>query len=575
MPNINNIPTTQYVGPKIVPHLWNPVVWDATTQYDALAVVQYNGDGYVSRFIPPVGTLPTDDEYWVKWSDFNAQLAQLQFTVDGFDGRIEEVGDIIPASEFTATDTVKDAIDAVDAKIDTSVANLGNIIPASAYSSTNTVKAAIDSKVDITTYNSKVAELRELINSETAIRKANCLNVLDYGAKGDGITNDLAAFRACFADAQTGDTVFIPIGMGQEYLIKGTITLNTPFITICSENHPNLSWQSSGIVFAPDDPSVTTILFNIKASGITFENIMARTTYTTPQPSGTTTFASSANIGIADTDVVFNNCWIWRFSVGIRHCDRGLYVNSCNIVDCTMGIRITTANVTNQAQNQMRGIRIQDSRFHNVGYAIYVAGAAQPVGMIVSNNLLDYRGYTDNMSNCFICAEVDTLFRSLSVTDNVILNPTQHVMRFGGNLTNCNISNNTVSGQLNNHQYNSIYVAQLVNSSICNNVFGGSASSEIQIEQCQHSVISNNTITNSSTTGCGIRISSTLTASTIIGNAIQLATYNSDRYAITYYGTSAITNTVIASNISAQQAAVFMNKNNATVTNCKIEYTLA
>ena len=89
MPNINNIPTTQYVGPKIVPHIWNPVVWSATTQYDALAVVQYNGDGYVSRYIPPVGTPPTDDEYWVKWADFNAQLANLQQTVDTFDSRID------------------------------------------------------------------------------------------------------------------------------------------------------------------------------------------------------------------------------------------------------------------------------------------------------------------------------------------------------------------------------------------------------------------------------------------------------------------------------------------------------
>lgn len=97
MPDIQNIPTTQYIGPRIIPHLWDPILWDASTQYDALAVVQYEGAGYVARYVPPQGTPPTDTEYWVKWADFNAQLAGLQQTVDTLTNNVADNAEAIEA----------------------------------------------------------------------------------------------------------------------------------------------------------------------------------------------------------------------------------------------------------------------------------------------------------------------------------------------------------------------------------------------------------------------------------------------------------------------------------------------
>lgn len=38
--------------------------WDATTQYDLLNLVSYNGSSYVAHTKPPVGTLPTNAAYW-------------------------------------------------------------------------------------------------------------------------------------------------------------------------------------------------------------------------------------------------------------------------------------------------------------------------------------------------------------------------------------------------------------------------------------------------------------------------------------------------------------------------------
>ena len=131
MPDIQNIPTTQYIGPRIIPHLWDPILWNAATQYDALAVVQYEGAYYVARYVPPLGTPPTNTTYWVKWADFNAQMAQLQQTVETFDNRITANANAV-ASETQARqnadqaleDSLSDDIQAIGTQVETTATEL-------------------------------------------------------------------------------------------------------------------------------------------------------------------------------------------------------------------------------------------------------------------------------------------------------------------------------------------------------------------------------------------------------------------------------------------------------------------
>lgn len=187
MPDIQNIPTTQYIGPRIIPHLWDPIIWDAETQYDALAVVQYNGVPYIARYVPPQGTLPTNTEYWVRWADFNAQMAQLQQTVESFDNRItanatdiDTLEAIVPRSAFSATNTVQKAINAevtarqqavsaettarqqaVSAEAtarESADSAIRALLPASSFSSSNTVASQLASvRSDLTALQKSVA----------------------------------------------------------------------------------------------------------------------------------------------------------------------------------------------------------------------------------------------------------------------------------------------------------------------------------------------------------------------------------------------------------------------------------
>lgn len=85
------MPTKQYIGAKYAPTFADPITWSATGRYDALTIVEYATDTnqpnmldtYVSKKAPPIGTVPTNTEYWIKIYDFNAQIAGIRDIAGG------------------------------------------------------------------------------------------------------------------------------------------------------------------------------------------------------------------------------------------------------------------------------------------------------------------------------------------------------------------------------------------------------------------------------------------------------------------------------------------------------------
>jgi len=71
-----------------------------------------------------------------------------------------------------------------------------------------------------------------------AVARAATRNVRSYGAKGDGVTNDTAAFAAALLAAANGGTVFVPIGV---YLVDPLA------ITASADNVGSPTWQGGGI----------------------------------------------------------------------------------------------------------------------------------------------------------------------------------------------------------------------------------------------------------------------------------------------------------------------------------------
>lgn len=127
----NVVGARQYIGPRLVPIFGrkdeSSIDWDGgLAPYEPLTVVLYQGNSYTSRQYVPTGVQITNDEYWAQTGNYNAQVEQYRQTVLLFDGRItdnanaiteldtsvDELQEILPASDFTAESTVKGYIDA-------------------------------------------------------------------------------------------------------------------------------------------------------------------------------------------------------------------------------------------------------------------------------------------------------------------------------------------------------------------------------------------------------------------------------------------------------------------------------
>src|SRR4051812_46815693 len=74
------------------------------------------------------------------------------------------------------------------------------------------------------------SELSQKANSVTYSQVALKVNVKDYGAKGDGVTDDVLAFQAAenFVSSKGGGTVYVPAGVyivSQPFYHRNFVTL--------------------------------------------------------------------------------------------------------------------------------------------------------------------------------------------------------------------------------------------------------------------------------------------------------------------------------------------------------------
>ncbi len=71
----------EFLGKRVVPR--HEGDWDKARSYEPLMIVldPETGDGYISRYDVPAGTLLTNEHYWAKCSHFNAQMRRLETDV--------------------------------------------------------------------------------------------------------------------------------------------------------------------------------------------------------------------------------------------------------------------------------------------------------------------------------------------------------------------------------------------------------------------------------------------------------------------------------------------------------------
>ena len=78
----------EYIGARYVPLFADPIDWDSTKTYEPLTVVYNQGNSYTSRQYVPAGIDISNDTYWAKTGNYNAQIEQYRSEVATFDDRI-------------------------------------------------------------------------------------------------------------------------------------------------------------------------------------------------------------------------------------------------------------------------------------------------------------------------------------------------------------------------------------------------------------------------------------------------------------------------------------------------------
>lgn len=109
----------EYIGARYVPLFYDDgnggAEWNINDTYEALTIVQYQGNSFTSRQYVPTGININNTDYWLETGNWNSQVEQYRREVFGFSERIDEAQD-------TADQGVANAATAL-ARANTGVAN--------------------------------------------------------------------------------------------------------------------------------------------------------------------------------------------------------------------------------------------------------------------------------------------------------------------------------------------------------------------------------------------------------------------------------------------------------------------
>lgn len=166
----------EYVGARYVPLFADPLEWDATSTYEPLTVVLYQGNSYTSRQAVPANIPITNTAYWAQTGNYNAQIEQYRAEVQTFDGRITANATAITAEE-TARQTADTALAANVATNATAISN----------ESTARQNADTSLAADI------AANTTAISNEATARQNADTVLAADVATNATAITNEETA----------------------------------------------------------------------------------------------------------------------------------------------------------------------------------------------------------------------------------------------------------------------------------------------------------------------------------------------------------------------------------------------
>ena len=288
-------------------------------------------------------------------------------------------------------------------------------------------------------------------NSEGSI---SVVTPLDFGAKGDGTTDDTAAFQAALNAPGIHD-VFVPTSNGEKYIITDTLTIPAKCRRIYGEGLPRGTPTYGTVWFIPNAATTPEQrdqpLFSIgNTEAFGFYGLH----FHCAPPSGTNRVGTflDATSTYCDKDIHVLNTSITNFYTQFNFRGRGLTVLNCTLASAST-VAILNWDDENDSQRSshpasmgQRAIRFQNNRIHSIQTDFWIIQTGHAYGMVIEGNVIDHgqgkiiRAYDEawnwNISgNLFQCIDGYT---SSSLTMNAMV-------AFNKGAKNCIIDSNVFS----------------------------------------------------------------------------------------------------------------------------------
>lgn len=348
-------------------------------------------------------------------------------------------------------------------------------------------------------YNSQLELYIQQVNAlsdsiKNLLVSQNYVTPEQYGAKGDGITNDSPAFTSAVTEAiSTGKGIYLA---SPAYYLNDTININSSRVVIFA----NPFGEQTCIIKA--NPNLSSV-FNITSPRCALYYIQI--IHDIDDGSLANGIAINFNVGEnysynCDGNVV--GCMIQGYSTGIKISSKNLNVYDTLLSHCSIGIDFT---IPSSASNvNYRGITIVNNRFHNIGAETnYAPGTCCiKVDQSLSNVLNQFfinGNYADLGSTFFIGQAnggwiINNYIVSLHA-DGIIIDNTDYTFSGISFPIICNNFLETLN------YVNSKYGIHVIGGMRCviyNNMFNGFQTSSILVENCNRCSIINNIISGAS-----------------------------------------------------------------------------
>lgn len=348
-----------------------------------------------------------------------------------------------------------------------------------------------------------------------------------YGAIGDGVTDDTAAFQEAL---NTGNNVFVPTSNNEQYYIGSELYITTSRQCLFSVENGR-----GGEEISPTALTRNAIIFNheltngviISTNGV----IIANLTFTNDNRSAThyVTAIKAAAVNNIDTDLSVKNCKFFTMKTAVENTGRGLLFEDNLVIACDNGVLTDFPTPTgtgfSSPEYGNRALTVRNNRFHAIATLSVKIGGNYINSAEIIGNVLDVgRGFL----------QVDGSISSMTIANNVIHYCRQNnSININGDVTGLIINGNqfkgTTDAEINISTYGFIrFNGDAANVIISNNMFNCCERSAITVEGSKS--LSNASITGNTFTAIGtdlnsiradiiLSTSATMENSVIIGNS--------------------------------------------------------